>query len=612
MALIQRDFRKDKPKPIRVRTVCGFTPLENKTRNNSVQPVRGPGVSRANADYLISNGGENINTFWKGSNMKRTISLVLVLALALAAEFANADFTFGTPTNLGPTVNRSSWDNAPNISADGLSLFFHSDRGGGSGSYDLWVTTRATKAEPWGTPVNLGPTVNTSAVDDCPSISADGLTLFFHSNRSGGYGNSDIYVATRATLADDWGGPVNLGPTVNTSSNDSSPHISADGLSLYFESNRPGGYGQGDLYVTTRATVSNPWGPPVNLGSMINRSADERGHDISADGLMLFFGSNRPGGYGQRDLWVTTRATANEPWGEPVNLGTTVNSSSQDYSPSISADGLMLFFGSGRPGGVGSQDLWQVSISPVVDFNGDGIVDSADMCIMVDYWGTDEPLCDIGPMPWGDGIVDVQDLIVLAEHLFEEPGLIAYWKLDEIEGDIASDSANDNDGTVYGNLAWQPEGGMVDGALQLDGIDDYVNTPFVLNPADGKFSVFAWIKGGAPGQAVLSQAGWARWLCADPSEGNLITELKGTGRGATELLSQTIITDGDWHRIGLVWDGSHRTLYVDDAAVAEDTQTNLEGSYNGLYICAGTSMEQGSFWSGLIDDVRIYNRAVIP
>jgi hypothetical protein len=231
---------------------------------------------------------------------------------------------------------------------------------------------------------------------------------------------------------------------------------------------------------------------------------------------------------------------------------------------------------------------------------------------MIDHWGENYSLCDIGPTPFGDGIVDVQDLIVLAEHLFEEPGLIAYWKLDEAEGDIAYDSAKDNDGTVYGDPAWQPQGGMVDGALQLDGIDDYVNTPFVLNPADGKFSVFAWIKGGAPGQVVLSQMGGARWLCADPSEGNLMTELKGTGRDAAELLSQTVVTDGNWHRIGLVWDGSNRTLYVDDVTVAEDEQTNLEGSENGLYIGAGTAMEAGSFWSGLIDDVRIYNRAVRP
>jgi 7,8-dihydropterin-6-yl-methyl-4-(beta-D-ribofuranosyl)aminobenzene 5'-phosphate synthase len=258
----------------------------------------------------------------------------------------------------------------------------------------------------------------------------------------------------------------------------------------------------------------------------------------------------------------------------------------------------------------------QLTIPVEYDLNGDGIVDSADMCIMVDHWQTKEPSCDIAPGLFGDGIVDIQDLIVLAEHLFEEvddPTLVAHWALDEAEGDIAYDGANGNNGGVNGNPSWQPEGGMVDGALQLDGIDDYVSTPFVLNPSYGKLSVFVWIKGGAPGQTVVSQMGGARWLCADPSEGNLMTELKGTGRGITaELLSQTIITDGNWHRIGLVWDGSHRKLYVDDVAVAEDTQTNLAASESGLYIGAGTAMEPGSFWSGLIDDIRIYNRVVIP
>ncbi|MBA7471558.1 hypothetical protein ES707_06864 [subsurface metagenome] len=232
--------------------------------------------------------------------------------------------------------------------------------------------------------------------------------------------------------------------------------------------------------------------------------------------------------------------------------------------------------------------------------------------MMLDHWGTDEALYDIGPRPLGDGIVDVQDLIVLAEHLFTYPGAVAYWKLDETEGEIAYDSVGVNDGVLNGVPTWQPTSGMIDGALGLDGIGDYVSTEFVLNPADGPFSVFAWIKDGAPGQAVLSQMGGVNWLCADTLEGNLMTELKGTGRGAAALLSQTIITDGDWHRIGLVWDGSYRTLYVDDIAVAEDTQDNSEGSENGLYIGAGKAKEPGTLWSGLIDDVRIYNRAVSP
>ncbi len=248
----------------------------------------------------------------------------------------------------------------------------------------------------------------------------------------------------------------------------------------------------------------------------------------------------------------------------------------------------------------------------VVDFNGDGIVDCVDMCMMVDHWHTDEPLYDISPMPGGDGIVDVQDLIVLAEHLFTYPGAVAYWKLDETEGSIAADSIADSHGILYGDPVWEPNDGIVDSALRFDGINDYVSTPFVLNPTDGSFSVFAWVKGGAPGQVVLSQMGGANWLCADSSEGNLMTELKGTGRNAAELLSQTIITDGDWHRIGFVWDGSYRTLYVDDIAVAEDTQDNLEGSNNDLYIGTGKAKEPGTLWSGLIDDVRIYNRAVRP
>jgi len=91
-----------------------------------------------------------------------------------------------------------------------------------------------------------------------------------------------------------------------------------------------------------------------------------------------------------------------------------------------------------------------------------------------------------------------------------------------------------------------------------------------------------------------------------------MTELKGTGRGSAVLLSQTAITDGDWHRIGLVRDGSSRMLYVDDVEVAKDTQTDLKGSNDGLHIGAGKNLEPGSFFSGLIDDVRIYNRTVSP
>jgi len=352
--------------------------------------------------------------------MKKTILLVLVLALGLAAEVANADYTFGEPTNLGQIVNTSSIDAGPSISADGLSLYFSSDRTGGYGGQDLWITTRETINDPWSEPVNLGPTVNSSASEAHPDISANDRELYFRSPRPGGFGGHDLWVTTRATVSDPWEPPVNLGSIVNTSSRDSIPNISADGLSLFFASNRPGGSGGYDLWVTTRATTEDEWGTPVNLGPTVNSSYWEEEPCISADGLALFFSSERPPGeYLSGDIWVATRPTTNDEWGEPVNLGPNVNTSYVDTAPDISADGSILYFHSDRPGGFSGRDLYQVPIIPIVDLNGDGIVDSADMCIMVDFWGTDEPLCDIGPMPWGDGIVDVQDLIVLAEHLFE-------------------------------------------------------------------------------------------------------------------------------------------------------------------------------------------------
>ncbi len=199
------------------------------------------------------------------------------------------------------------------------------------------------------------------------------------------------------------------------------------------------------------------------------------------------------------------------------------------------------------------------------------------------------------------------------ENMIEvsDPTLVAYWALDETEGIVAHDSSGDNDANIIGDPVWQPTGGIVDGALQLDGVDDYVITGAVPNPADGPFSIIAWINGGAPEQVIVSQQGVVNWLTAD-AEGNLMTEIRSPGRSGKPLNSQTNITDGNWHRIGFVWDGSQRTLYVDGVAVAEDTQDGLGGTYGGLHIGTGKAMEPGTYWSGLIDDVRIYNRAVYP
>jgi hypothetical protein len=174
------------------------------------------------------------------------------------------------------------------------------------------------------------------------------------------------------------------------------------------------------MYVANRAANNEPWGEPVNLGSTLNSSADEQFPYVSADGLSLFFGSNRPGGYGSWDLYVATRVTTTEPWEPPVNLGPMINSKAGEDGPKISPNGSWLYFHSNRPGGFGSWDVWQVKILPVVDFNGDGNINTDDLLILISYWGQNEPLCDIGPTPYGDGIVDIKDLEVFMSYWEKE------------------------------------------------------------------------------------------------------------------------------------------------------------------------------------------------
>jgi gluconolactonase len=248
------------------------------------------------------------------------------------------------------------------------------------------------------------------------------------------------------------------------------------------------------------------------------------------------------------------------------------------------------------------------------DFNGDSKVDIEDLLRLIESWGMDDPMVDIAP-PFGDRIVDAMDLEHLMsywEQPIDDPTLLAHWALDEAEGEVAFDNVGMNNAYIFGEPVWQPDGGMVDGAILLDGVDDTIISDPVLNPAVGTFSIFAWIKGGAPGQVILSQIDGANWLSTDPLEGNLMTNLRAFGRLGVPMISQASITDDNWHRIGLVWDGLNRTLYVDDVVVAQDTQKNPGNSYNGLYIGTGNAMAPGTFWSGLIDDVRIYNRVVIP
>jgi hypothetical protein len=173
---------------------------------------------------------------------------------------------------------------------------------------------------------------------------------------------------------------------------------------------------------------------------------------------------------------------------------------------------------------------------------------------------------------------------------------------------------------LNGEPIWQPADGKMAGAMQVDGINDYVSTDFTLNPVNGPFSVFAWIKGGASGQVIISQTDvtvgrntvlGSTWLGTDPSNGKLMTTLMEFPHGP--LQSEFVVTDGQWHHVGLVYDidGLQRHLYVDGVEVARDTDmVGPVASDGSLYLGAGKNLDVGSFFSGLIDDVRIYPLAL--
>ncbi len=532
---------------------------------------------------------------------------------------AKADFVIGTPKPV-PNVNSSvEGDCDSSISADGLELYFRRDTPGWN--WNIWVAKRQSVFHPWEEPKDLGPPVNVPYHTEGPSISADGLELYFSSSRPGALGwtgvdtDYDIWVSKRETKQSPWQEPVNLGAHVNSAFWEVVPSISADGLELYFEIDAPGK--SADILVSKRETKNSPWQEPVSLDSIVNKRGYDGHPSISKDGLCLYFSSSNPSKqYGSRDIFVSTRPTINSPWQEPVNLGPMINSPNTESGPNISFDNSTLYFDvfPKYGGGYHGSEIWQASITPVVDFNNDGLVDLKDLSELEQNLFQDDSRFDIFPVPFGDGKVDANDLDVFLDYMFKEPGLMAYWELDESEGGIAHDFISDCNGVLYGNPVWRPDVGL-NGALELNG-DDYVDVPYIWNPSDGGFSAFAWVKGGGPGQSIISQKSddlmqGATWLGVS-LEGKLMTELASWGRAGGPLVSDYAITDGNWHNVGFIWDGNHRYLYLDNVEVAKDTRDVylFEYPYTGLYFGAGKALEQGSFWNGLIDDIKIYNRAL--
>ena len=277
-----------------------------------------------------------------------------VAALASAGEFS----AWSTATRVesipgtDPSFNGPALDGCPFISRDGKRFYMASNRLGGYGGIDIYVSTRDSVDDPWGAPVNVGPPVSSAANDFCPTIGRDGHEFYFVSNRAGGCGGDDIY--TTRLRADGWDPVSNLGCSTdggpNSGGNEAGPFPlpeRASGPVLYFSSTRSG---NSDIYESASHGGAFGLADPV---AELNTAAQDGQPNLRRDGLEIFFFSSRAG---NNDIYSATRSSVSAPWSTPVNLGPNVNSPASDTRPSLSWDGTTLYFGSTRPGGDGDSD----------------------------------------------------------------------------------------------------------------------------------------------------------------------------------------------------------------------------------------------------------------
>ncbi len=285
------------------------------------------------------------------------------------ASTAGLPFTIGEPVNLGSSINGSGFDGGPSIGADRTELYFVSDRPGGRGCGDIWVATRTTTDGPFAQPDNVGPVVNSPACEGAPSVSNDDRSLYLEcfepvptvQCHEPDFGD-DIWVAERADPASGFESLRNLGRGVNGEHVDSFPNVSADGEVLYFSSDRPGGVGDSDLWQVSRDGTTDAFASPENLGDEVNGPGYDGEPAVSSDGLLLLFASDRPGGVGGQDLWLATRPTIDEPFSNPVNLGPGINTPGFEGRPALDGDSTVILFMSDRPGGAGMIDIWQAPL----------------------------------------------------------------------------------------------------------------------------------------------------------------------------------------------------------------------------------------------------------
>lgn len=299
--------------------------------------------------------------------MKRTlpcIGVLLLLSFVVSDVYAQGTPKFsdwGPIEHLPPPINSKYDDHAAILSKNEKTLYFTSDRPGGYGGEDIWVSKRKTRNSPWEKPFNLGPTVNTPAMERVRSFAAGDSVLLFQSDRIGGLGSTDIWAISRKHVNNDidWSEPVNLGSNINSAFSElAANYLFADSnrvQRLFFTSSKPGGFGGPDIYESTISTFG--FDLPFNVVEL-NTPSIETCFWVRDDGLEILFSSNRPNTTGdiqQHDIWVSTRDSVYDAWSIPSKLTGDVNVPEwQDVNPALSFDGRTMLMASRRPGGIGA------------------------------------------------------------------------------------------------------------------------------------------------------------------------------------------------------------------------------------------------------------------
>jgi hypothetical protein len=265
-------------------------------------------------------------------------------------------------------MNTPALDGCPIESPDGLSLYLASNRAGGKGGLDIWVATRSSTSSSWGAPQNLGEPVNSAADDFCPTpVGKNGLFFVSREALPGACGQGDIYF-THRTGAAGWAEPERLlcapaGP--NSALDEQGPSWVSAGKTLrgkkmlFFSRSSATPAVPGEIYVSDRQNGAR-FGPATAVAELNDAAANDIQPNVRADGLEVVFSSNRAGGMGTQDIWIATRGSLDAPWSAPTNLGAVVNTTAAESRPSFSRNGAQLLFGR-APGPEGSSDIYMTT-----------------------------------------------------------------------------------------------------------------------------------------------------------------------------------------------------------------------------------------------------------